>query len=170
MPRMIVRRQDGLERKVAFESDLRIGRDEENELVLEDPERGVSRFHADIRSGSPHWTIVDLGSRNGTTVDGIAIDRPTPLRPGAVVAISSFTLQLIEEHAVASSNAARRTTEIAPTIFSPVNPATFVDGSPRRGPSGPPVVAVRPRSSNERRAWLFIATALVVLFIIAVFL
>jgi predicted component of type VI protein secretion system len=168
MPRMIVRRQDGLERRVAFESDLRIGRDEENELVLEDPERGVSRFHAEIRRGSPHWSIVDLGSRNGTTVDGIAIDGPTPLPPGALVGIGSFTLELLEEGA-RTWVGTQRSPDQAPTIFSPVNSAKAAGVSSPHIPSGAPA-RVRSYSANERRAWLFIATALVVLFIIGVLL
>jgi predicted Zn finger-like uncharacterized protein len=52
-----------------------IGR-EEGDVVISDPE--ISRRHAriEIRSDGTAW-IADLGSTNGTSVDGKPIDRPT---------------------------------------------------------------------------------------------
>jgi hypothetical protein len=45
---------------------LRIGRAEENDLVLSDPR--VSRFHAEIKRGPQGYVLRDLGSTNGTLV------------------------------------------------------------------------------------------------------
>lgn len=45
---------------------LRIGRAEENDLVLPDPR--VSRFHAEIERGPRGYVLRDLGSTNGTLV------------------------------------------------------------------------------------------------------
>jgi pSer/pThr/pTyr-binding forkhead associated (FHA) protein len=42
-------------------------------LVL--PEPTVSRRHAELRRDGAAWTIVDLGSRNGTWVNGWRVDR-----------------------------------------------------------------------------------------------
>jgi len=52
----------------------RIGRDPENEIVVDD--LLVSRFHAELRAG-PDGTheLLDLGSRNGTFVNGRLVDR-----------------------------------------------------------------------------------------------
>jgi ABC transport system ATP-binding/permease protein len=52
----------------------RIGRDRENEIVVDD--LLVSRFHAELRA-RPDGTheLVDLGSRNGTFVNGRAVER-----------------------------------------------------------------------------------------------
>ena len=44
-------------------------------LVL--PEPTVSRRHAELRRDGAAWTIVDLGSRNGTWVNGWRVDRAT---------------------------------------------------------------------------------------------
>jgi hypothetical protein len=46
----------------------RVGRSEENDLVLEDPR--VSRFHAEIDRVPEGYIIRDLGSTNGTSVGG----------------------------------------------------------------------------------------------------
>jgi ABC transport system ATP-binding/permease protein len=52
----------------------RIGRDLENEIVVDDPL--VSRFHAELRARSDgRHELVDLGSRSGTFVNGRLVDR-----------------------------------------------------------------------------------------------
>src|SRR5215831_11602454 len=50
------------------ERDLIIGRDPSCGICV--PEGAVSRQHARIRFQEGHWSIADLGSRNGTLVDG----------------------------------------------------------------------------------------------------
>jgi hypothetical protein len=45
-----------------------IGRMSTNEVVLSDP--NVSRRHAEVRRNGDRWMLVDLGSTNGTTVNG----------------------------------------------------------------------------------------------------
>lgn len=64
-----------------------IGRDERNHIVLPLPQ--VSKFHARIAQSGSNWTIEDLGSTNGTFVDGVRIMRTT-LFPGARVRIASY--------------------------------------------------------------------------------
>ena len=52
----------------------RIGRDPQNDIVVDDTL--VSRFHAELRARSDgRHELVDLGSRNGTFVNGRAVDR-----------------------------------------------------------------------------------------------
>jgi DNA-binding winged helix-turn-helix (wHTH) protein len=48
--------------------ELTIGRHEECDLVI--PDRQVSRKHARIRQEEGHYVIEDLGSKNGTFVNG----------------------------------------------------------------------------------------------------
>lgn len=45
-----------------------IGRLSTNDVVLSDP--NVSRRHAELRRDGDRWTLVDLGSTNGTVVNG----------------------------------------------------------------------------------------------------
>ncbi|MEA2180689.1 MAG: hypothetical protein QOG77_3986, partial [Solirubrobacteraceae bacterium] len=56
-------------RRIALpDAGVGIGRVVENDVVLEDD--GISRRHAEIRRGDDGWTIADLGSKNGTRVNG----------------------------------------------------------------------------------------------------
>ena len=45
-----------------------IGRMSTNDVVLSDP--NVSRRHAELRRSGERWMLVDLGSTNGTSVNG----------------------------------------------------------------------------------------------------
>src|SRR5688572_15017076 len=49
-----------------------IGSDPANALVIEDPT--VSRFHCEITTGPREIRVRDLGSTNGTIVDGVRIN------------------------------------------------------------------------------------------------
>ena len=49
-----------------------VGRSEDNDLVLSDPE--VSRQHARLEPDGPGWRAVDLGSTNGTWINGVRVN------------------------------------------------------------------------------------------------
>ena len=66
-----------------------IGRDPANAIFLND--MTVSRAHAKILRKPTGMVIEDLGSLNGTWVDG-AIVNAAPLRDGSSVQIGTFTL------------------------------------------------------------------------------
>jgi len=57
-----------------------IGRSRQCDVVLEDP--NVSRQHAEIRPRGGSWVITDLGSTNGSTLNGRRITGPEVLKPG----------------------------------------------------------------------------------------
>ncbi|MFQ5554718.1 MAG: FhaA domain-containing protein [Acidimicrobiia bacterium] len=67
-----------------------VGRDDEVDIHLDDPQ--VSRLHAVVfREAGKAW-INDLGSANGTTVNGTVVnDQAVPLRPGDTVAFGPAT-------------------------------------------------------------------------------
>ncbi len=48
---------------------LTVGRSADNDLVLADPE--ISRHHARLEPDGKHWRAVDLGSTNGTWINGV---------------------------------------------------------------------------------------------------
>lgn len=60
------------ERFALTDSVITIGRHPDSNLVLADP--NVSRNHAEIRPQGDAFAIVDLGSTNGTRVNGVRVD------------------------------------------------------------------------------------------------
>jgi ABC transport system ATP-binding/permease protein len=68
---------------------LAIGRDASNDVALDDP--NVSRFHAVVERVGETVELHDLGSRNGTRVDGRPVRRAV-LRPGSEVGIGPYRL------------------------------------------------------------------------------
>ena len=67
---------------------VELGRDPACEVVVDHP--SVSWRHLALTPGREGgWTVTDLGSTNGTTVDGAAVTGPTPLHPGAVLALGT---------------------------------------------------------------------------------
>lgn len=69
-----------------------IGRQPENELPLDDSQ--ASRQHARFETRNNQVTITDLGSANGTKVNGSRISAPTPLSNGDVVQIGATQLRV----------------------------------------------------------------------------
>ncbi|MFN7726926.1 MAG: type VI secretion system-associated FHA domain protein TagH [Rubrivivax sp.] len=71
-----------------------IGRADNNQLVLPDPERTISRVHAKVVFRSGGFAIVDNGS-NPISVNGVALGsgREQPLKPGDEVQIGGYLLQ-----------------------------------------------------------------------------
>ena len=67
-----------------------IGRALENVVVLND-ER-CSRFHATIDFQDGAWRLVDLNSRNGTTVDGVRVVGNVAIDIGSKIQIGRETL------------------------------------------------------------------------------
>jgi hypothetical protein len=60
------------ERFTLTETVITIGRHPDSNLVLADP--NVSRNHAEIRPQGDRFAVVDLGSTNGTRVNGVRVD------------------------------------------------------------------------------------------------
>ena len=71
---------------------LTIGQGSQNEVVLADD--SISTRHARLEYDAGGWRLTDLGSTNGTYVDGVRLapEISTPLLPGAVVRFGATTL------------------------------------------------------------------------------
>lgn len=65
---------------------LVIGRDEQCDLVIAD--RQVSRHHARISLEGDGYTLTDLGSKNGTFLNGQELDEPHVLQDGDEIQIA----------------------------------------------------------------------------------
>ncbi|NGO73410.1 DUF1707 and FHA domain-containing protein, partial [Streptomyces boncukensis] len=72
---------------------LTIGRAPGSVLRLE--HETVSRFHAQLTSGRSGWLLQDLGSRNGTFVNGGRITGAVPVRPDDQVGFGQTAFRLL---------------------------------------------------------------------------
>ncbi|MEX2530021.1 MAG: FHA domain-containing protein [Gemmatimonadota bacterium] len=63
-----------------------IGRDPSADLRLDpDTDLAASKQHAELRREAGGWSVRDLGSRNGTFVNGVRAEGPVRLEPGDVI-------------------------------------------------------------------------------------
>jgi tetratricopeptide (TPR) repeat protein len=133
--------------------DLRIGRAADNDIVLDDPDRTVSRFHAELRYENGRFVLIDLNSQNGLWMDGQRLPR-LALEPGRPVTVGMFRLLLEED--------GERTASAAPTdatiVVSDINamPAagnpTLDGASPASNPLPPAAPAAPPPAPAPARA------------------
>lgn len=73
-------------------AELRIGRAPGSDLRLTDV--SVSRQHAELRRYGDGWVLYDLGSTNGTHVNGRRVTGGVPVRPGDQVEFGSQAFRL----------------------------------------------------------------------------
>jgi hypothetical protein len=71
----------------------RIGRDGTNDVILEDT--FVSAEHARLSWNGRGWVLEDLGSTNGTRINGKMVQRPAPLKPGDTIEFGRVKLKLV---------------------------------------------------------------------------
>ncbi|MDX1569123.1 MAG: FHA domain-containing protein [Xanthomonadales bacterium] len=83
--RLIIRNASGPARSVYLgdEEDHTLGRDPDCEVEI--AHASVSRAHARVHVNGPDWQIEDLGSKNGTFVNGEKLSGTRKLQPGSVI-------------------------------------------------------------------------------------
>ena len=114
---------------------IRLGRGKDNEVVLEDPGKGVSRVHAELRPEGNRYRLVDLDSQNGIWVSGEKVPSVL-LVPGVVAVMGPFRVAINAVSPV--TQAFTRTRDMLPDtgteIIRPIPPsapapvAVAVDG------------------------------------------
>jgi pSer/pThr/pTyr-binding forkhead associated (FHA) protein len=99
VPKLVIFRRQRLHRLIELNDRLlKIGRGQQNDIVLEDPEQVVSRFHAELRPHGGGYVLVDLNSQNGTWVNAERVDR-IRMRSGVPVEIGPYELVIEETRA-----------------------------------------------------------------------
>src|SRR5690349_2963013 len=96
--RLIERSGDRIGRVHVLLSDVTtIGRSEENDIAI--PSDHISRRHAEVRWDGSGYLLRDLGSKNGTFLNGIRLTEPRPLQHGDVINLAGhpLTFDLDEE-------------------------------------------------------------------------
>jgi hypothetical protein len=71
-----------------------IGREPGCDMTLAD--ETVSRWHASLERSASGWLLADLGSTNGTRLNGWRVTSAMPVRPGDMVSFGSATYVLSE--------------------------------------------------------------------------
>lgn len=125
------------------EGTTKIGREAFNDIVLYDPE--VSRNHALIRFHEGRFVIEDLGSTNGTFVNGRRITAPAPLHNGDAIDMGegvSATFYNSADSIVETAVQAGEQDDLDRTMAEPENPAGAMLAPTAKEPAYvPPTVA-----------------------------
>jgi hypothetical protein len=127
---------------------ITIGRLEDNTIQLHN--EGVSRHHARLELRGNDYVLSDLGSTNGTQVNGVSITAPVALRDGDVVVIGGATLSYRSPTPSAglgvSSRPRPQPADMPPQVRKApaVRPAPLADqpDTPKKKGKGLPILAI----------------------------
>jgi hypothetical protein len=142
--------------EMEVDRELIVGR-EESDLEIEDTT--VSRRHAAFRPTDEGVELEDLGSTNGTFVNGARIDSPVSLQPGDFVSIGNSTFEVRGDWHSVETEAIAIPAQIG-------TPAADEDEIPTSQLS---VDAVRETRSQIPRTWLAAAAAALVVIVALIF-
>jgi pSer/pThr/pTyr-binding forkhead associated (FHA) protein len=126
--------------------EMFIGRDLANEIVINDPE--VSRRHARLYLQNNYYVLEDMGSTNGTSVNGQRLTGPYLLRPGEQITFGE-RVNLVFESAVPPATQATESVQQAtyPTPQAPSAQPTYYP-TPPAAPYNPPPAQAQPPAYN----------------------
>lgn len=93
-------------RRVVVDRAIEVGRECDGEVLSDE---GVSRRHLRLVPSPVALSVVDLGSRNGTLVDGVPVTGRVTLRPGAVVRLGGTEIIMVGRTGQTDPAVVRRT-------------------------------------------------------------
>jgi predicted component of type VI protein secretion system len=147
-------------------SEIVIGREASNGVAINDAE--ISRKHAKLSLHGTAYVIQDLGSTNGTFVNGQRVTNPRVLNPGDSVSFGENIVLLYEvavdpnATVISSAPAPRTVTPIYRPIPEPAyTPPVAAPAYSGQVPAGPPPAA--PLPAKKFPIWVIIVIAIVVL-------
>ncbi len=115
-------------------NEMFLGRDLNNEIVINDPE--ISRRHARLFVQGNSYIIEDLGSTNGTFVNGQRLMGPNVLRPGDVITFGE-RMSLVFESSDFDQDATLVSPSAQPAYDNP-EPAQVYQSPPQQAYPPPP--------------------------------
>lgn len=133
----------------ALEGDqLTIGRDSSNEITINDAE--VSRRHARLTFQGGKFVLEDLGSTNGTFVNGQRLAGPRVLKAGEVVSFGEQIVLVFEATTFdpAATVASPRAAAAVPSASRPAAPPPPVQQYAGSVPASPMMESAPPKKSN----------------------
>jgi ABC transport system ATP-binding/permease protein len=172
---------------VDVEQEIVIGR-EDTDLAIDDDE--MSKRHAVVRRHANRLQVEDLGSTNGTFVDGTRIAEPTLLGGGAEIKVGTTVLVVEGVLPVSDSSgdiAPRNVTRVSQAIPEGAPPPPAAPAAPAgpvapaaAGPAAPPPAPVqavgefRPPERSRRqpglasRSWVPVALSFGTVIVVAI--
>ena len=129
-------------------ADVVIGR-EGCDVVLADPE--VSRRHAALRHTGGGPAVEDLGSTNGTFVNGERISGTRVLSDGDVVSFGNTEWVLRSAAGAAAGSAGVGSPQVTAARSVPAEPPPAPPAAPQQAPAAPTPPAAAPAAVAERR-------------------
>ena len=112
MPRIVIAKGPGVGRDHAIGTECVVGRAPEVDFVLEDV--GASRRHFRVSRDGDGYVLEDLGSRNGTSVNGARVQR-IALRDGDAIRVGATEMVFRQKDTMdAGEKAARPGVFVAP--------------------------------------------------------
>jgi serine phosphatase RsbU (regulator of sigma subunit)/pSer/pThr/pTyr-binding forkhead associated (FHA) protein len=93
---LMINAPDNTSRTVRLDAEeFSLGRAHSNDLCYPE-DASLSRQHLVFKQDGEDWTVCDLGSKNGTLVNGVRIDRVSKLRPGDRVTAGRLTMMFAD--------------------------------------------------------------------------
>jgi Protein of unknown function (DUF3662)/Inner membrane component of T3SS, cytoplasmic domain len=78
-------------RLVVGPAGVTLGRSRQADVVLNDP--NVSRQHAEVRPRGGSWVLTDLGSTNGSRINGRSVEGSEVIKPGDEIELGATSLR-----------------------------------------------------------------------------
>ena len=131
-------------------SIITIGREAGNDIVLESPQ--ISRYHTRLTLQGGVYVVEDLGSTNGTFLNGQRVSRPTPVTAGDLIGVGESILLKVQ--GVAGETVVERG---QPQVVMSPPPPVYAPPPPAYAPPppiyAPPPYPYRPPQSNGVSCW-----------------
>jgi len=160
MPRLVITKGAGIGREVAIETECVLGRSSDATFVLVDG--GISRRHCRVVAEGASFAIEDLGSRNGTFLNGVSVLQRSALADGDLIRMGGLELVFRVQGAAAGSAAtgavstssagpARPAVAVPPVriLAKPVPVAPASPAAPPSAPAGAPAAAPEPAPATD---------------------
>ena len=138
----------GAGRMVALGTGVTVGRGRDADLVLAD--ELVSRRHARVTPSGAGAVVEDLGSRNGTFVNGEGIHGPTELEPGDQLQLGVTLVELRSARQIAERPSAVH--PVPPPLAVSARPPDYLAGTDTDDGVDPQPASVTPHPAASRAA------------------
>ncbi len=159
--------QQGPRAGQAFDLDkpvITIGREVGNDIVLEDPQ--VSRHHARLAQQAAGFVLEDLGSTNGTTINGQRVIGTRPINLGDMIGLGDTIVLKVVDTSGASETMVASSQPQTAVSYTPPPPPPPSYSAPPPPPAGFGAAPPPPPQKRGSRWWLWGCGCLVFLCII----